>query len=175
MLSKPEIDSAIPALRRDDGTWARSPVEKAEELASTFRKKWSLPEFEEINEYSVLASNIEPVSGFLPLRVRQAIKTLKALKEKSATGTDDLGTIILRRCAKELGLPFCKLCRLIIRFGFWPTSWCHHRICALYKKKSKFKAANYRGLQLTCQISKAAERFIGRLFLPHLASVNAFG
>ena len=122
LLHKPEADAAIPALRRKDGTWARSPSEKAEELATTFRKKWNLPSFEEINDYSVPSHDIESATGSLILRTRHALKTLKQLKEKSATGTDDLGTIILRRCANELGLPFCKICRLIIRIGIWPRT-----------------------------------------------------
>ena len=115
------------------------------------------------------------MSGFLLLRTRYAWRTLKSLKEKSATGVDNLGTIILRRCAKELALPFCLLCRLIIFIGHCPDLWIDHRICPIYKKKSKFDVNNYRGIQLTCQLSKTAERFIGRLFLPYLGNINAFG
>lgn len=175
LLHKPEAGATIPALKRNDGTWARSPAEKATEFASHFQTKWVLPSTEEVNDFSEVDSRGECMVGFLLLRTRNAISVLKKLREKSATGPDELGTIVLRRCAKELGPAFCKLCRSIVSTGRWPEVWIEHRICPLHKKKSKFLAKHYRGIQLTSQLSKAAERFIGRLFLPYLASINAYG
>ena len=107
----------------------------------------------------------------LILRMRNAGQILKALDINSGTGPDGLAAIILKRCASKLAMPFCKLARIILREGSWPTCWRYHWILPLYKKKSVFNPLNYRGIQLTPQISKAMERFIGRLFLPKLRSI----
>ena len=114
-------------------------------------------------------------TGYLLLRSRHARQTLATLRMNSATGTDELGTRILQSCANELALPFCKLCRIIVNTGRWPDLWISHRICPLHKQQTRYSAANYRGIQITPQLSKAAERFIGRLFLPYLNTVTAFG
>eukprot|EP00969_Alexandrium_andersonii_P242509 10710978-Alexandrium_andersonii.AAC.1 len=53
--------------------------------------------------------------------------------------------------------------------------WCAHWICPVHKRKSVHDPANYRGLQLTPQMSKAMERFLAPLFIPRLISLNAFG
>ena len=46
---------------------------------------------------------------------------------------------------------------------------------ALYKKKIKSDPNNYRGIHLTAQLSKIAERILGKLFLPYLEQIEACG
>ena len=129
----------------------------------------------ESNRYSDFTDLGYQLSDFHLLRTRKAERCLKKLKEDSATGPDGIATRILRTLAAELALPFCKLARLIISIGEWPDLWTEHWICPIFKKKFRFLAANYRGIQLTAQLSKAAERFIGDLFLPYLVEINAYG
>ena len=75
----------------------------------------------------------------------------------------------------EMCLPFTFLCRRIVRCGIWPRAWTTHWIHPLHKKGSKGDVLNFRGIHLTAQISKAAERFIGTLFVPRLQRFSAFG
>ena len=166
----------IPPLRGGDGTWAKLPHEKAELLAATFSGKWCLPR-PESNAYSDIPVyvNGHSMSGMLVLRWRNARQCLKALKVNSGTGPDLLPARILQTCATELALPVAKLARLIVRTGAWPRFWCTHWICPLYKSKAASDAKNYRGIQLTAQLSKAMERYIGRLFVPFLETTIAFG
>ena len=100
---------------------------------------------------------------------------MTSLDISSSTGPDLLPTRILKQLAKKLGLPFAKLARSIIRWGIWPELWKLHWIFPLYKKKSLVDPTNYRGIQLTAQLSKAMERLIGSRFLPQLVRSNAFG
>jgi hypothetical protein len=44
----------------------------------------------------------------------------------------------------------------------------------LHKKKSVYDASNYRGIHLTAQLSKVAERILGKHMFPHLVQ-HAFG
>ena len=46
---------------------------------------------------------------------------------------------------------------------------------SITQEKSKSKAANYRGIHLTAQISKVTERVIGHLFSPFLECSGLFG
>ena len=50
-----------------------------------------------------------------------------------------------------------------------------NRIFPLHKRNSLHYRANYRGIHLTSQISKAAERFIGNVFVPFLETSIAYG
>ena len=177
LLMRPESCSTLPTLRDNDG-WARTSQEKSNVLANAFSGKWILPPVAN-NEYSdILVANdhaSSSQSGFLLLRTRVLKRLLKALAVDSATGPDLISSRLLKFCADSLALPFCKLARCIVRYGIWPASWCFHWICALHKKKSPSDPNNYRGLQLTSQLSKVMERFIGLLFQPFLETSLAFG
>ena len=48
-------------------------------------------------------------------------------------------------------------------------------IFPLYKKKSKSDPHNYRGIHLTSQVSKVAERVLGNLFQRFLLASGAYG
>ena len=65
--------------------------------------------------------------------------------------------------------------RLILSSGKWPELWKIHWIFPLHKRKSRSAPGNYRGIHLTCQMSKVAERFLGNLFLPRLQNLGYFG
>ena len=118
LLRKVDTVSPIPSLKRQDGSWARSDQEKADELADSFKAKWELPATEEINNYSLPSISEDSMSGFLLLRTRYAKTTLQNLKENSATGPDCIGTRFLRMGASELSLPFCFLCRSLVQCGY---------------------------------------------------------
>ena len=127
------------------------------------------------NEFSDLQNDSISQVYLPPLRKRSAENFLKKLREDSGSGSDGLATRILRNCAAELALPFVFLCRIILNTGRWPSCWTNHWIFPLYKRKSVNDPSNYRGIHLTPQLSKAAERFIGSLFMPFLFSSCAFG
>ena len=50
-----------------------------------------------------------------------------------------------------------------------------HWMVPLYKKNSVYDARNYRGIHLTSQLSKAAERVLASLFVLQLIHIGAFG
>ena len=72
-------------------------------------------------------------------------------------------------------MPLVLLCRLILMSGRWPESWKVHWICPIHKKLSRHMPGHYRGVQLTAQISKAAERLFSSLFVPRLFHELRFG
>ena len=100
---------------------------------------------------------------------------LKTLDEESALGPDLIPTRILKQCAHALAPVLHKLIIAILTFGEWPTIWRVHWVVPLYKRKSVYDPGNYRGIHLTSQISKVAERVIAGLFVPQLLCSGAFG
>ena len=175
ILSRVSKPTSSP-LKRADGTWAVSSVDKAELFASSFASKWHLPPAED-NLFSDLSEVLaQPQDNqFLRLRSRTAKQFLSSLRVDSGTGPDHLPARVLKFCAAELALPVTLLARRIIEQSRWPECWCEHWICPLHKKRSVVDPDNYRGIHLTAQLSKVVERFVGTLFIPRLERVGAFG
>ena len=174
LMHKASSHTSISALKAADGTWIRTAKEKANLLAHNFSSKWKLPAVVE-NKFFELECFPAAPDNLVAIRTRRAQHFLSKLDESSATGPDLVPARVLKRLASVLALPFAKLARLIVNEGTWPDLWKRHWICALYKKKSVYDPANYRGVQLTAQISKAMERFLASLFVPQLVELGAFG
>ena len=138
-------NSSIPALQSTDGSWARSSLDKATLLAETFQSKWFLPSAR-VNEFTDIFEVEVQSDSFIPLRTREGSYFLEHLDLASATGPDNIGTKILKRLTGVLAIPFTKLARRIVRLGIWPNLWKIHWIYAIYKKKSVYDPANYRGI-----------------------------
>ena len=113
LLHKATSNVSIPALRRTNGSWARSSFEKSNLLAETFQSKWILPSVV-FNEFSDLPEVDLVPDSFIPLRTREACHFLESLDPASSTGPDLIGTFVLKRLASSLALPFCKLARAIV-------------------------------------------------------------
>ena len=162
LAMKMSVASSIPPLRAADSSWILWPKDKAELFSSVLSSKLILPEAV-VNELSQMSLN-DPsfsMSGFLPIRVRLVAKLFKGLDASSGTGPDALPARILKMCHAALAVPVALLVRLFLISGVWPTAWKRHWLFPLYKKRSKSEANNYRGIHLTSQLSKVAERCLG--------------
>ena len=173
LLNRPETTNTIPALRKTDRSWARTSIEKTELLQHTFDKKWTLPDII-LNEFSTCPTG-DCENDFVPVRLRKIRKLLQSLRIESSTGPDLIPARILKFLHDIISVPVVKLIRRILATGRWPTLWCRHWICPLYKKKSVYDPNNYRGLQIISQLSKLVERAIGEMCFPRLINAEAFG
>ena len=163
-------------LKRPDGTWALSARAKADLFARAFSHKWRLPA-PVVNEFSDCSSiMISPRRwGSCVLRTRSARAALSSLRQDSGTGPDLLPARVLKQCSSSLAVPVAKLARLILRTGRWPLPWREHWVHPLYKKLAVSCPDNYRGIQLTAQLSKVVERMFLQLFSPQLYRFGAYG
>ena len=129
----------------------------------------------EENKYSEITIIEEtPAQAGLP-SIETTQKVLMQLDEDSALGPDLLPTRILKRCAAVVAPLLHALILLILQYGEWPEIWMVHWMVPLYKKNSVYDARNYRGIHLTSQLSKAAERVLASLFVQQLIRISAFG
>ena len=175
LMCKSNAINTIPPLVSKDGIWAVKSKAKADLLADVSLNKASLPPAV-ANETPMLSPvGQSQMSGFLPVRLRNVAAELRRLGEDSSTGPDGISTRVLKRCAKAIAPPLTLLMREILDRGSWPRSWRTHRLIPLHKKKERSNPANYRLIHITAQMSKVAERVLGRLFLPYLRKTGAYG
>ena len=100
---------------------------------------------------------------------------MKQLREDSGTGPDLLAAKILKKCADELAKPVALLVRIILDTGCWPMCWKLHWIYPLHKRGARSLPKQYRGIHLTAQLSKVAERILGQYCCPYLEKSLAYG
>ncbi len=175
LLSMGSAREVIPPLRRPDGSWATTSLDKARLLADTFATKSRLDD-EQTNDYSdIIPEAVAPQGGSARIRRRYVRRALKNLDEASATGPDGIASRVLRRCRSALELPIYLLAKSVFDNGRWPDVWRLHWIHPLYKKKSRADPNNYRGIHLTTQLSKVIERTIGAVFLLYANYSGSFG
>ena len=75
-----------------------------------------------------------------------------------------------------LETPLTIIIRIIIATGLWPESWKAHWIFPLFKKCLVSNPLHYRGIHLTSQLSKIAERVIARNFItPLVQPLSLYG
>jgi hypothetical protein len=141
----------------------------------TFSRKHVLPEAD-MNYYTeVEAMPIRAQNTMAALTEADVENTLNGLRVDSGTGPDLLPARILKWCSAQLVKPVLMLMLIILKTGTWPTAWLEHWVVPLYKKKNVYCPDNYRGIHLTAQLSKVAERLIRSLYRPFITLCNSFG
>ena len=111
------------------------------------------------------------------LSIRPALihRILNTLRDASASGSDRISTIILKNCVHFLTKPVRLLICSILRHGIWLSIWKHYWIHLLLKRGTPSLCKNYRGIQLTHQISKVIERVMAYLLKPTIQRFQLFG
>ena len=133
-------------------------------FAHTFRSEWFLRDQQQNLISFQHAFDTIARGGFLQIRSRSARFQLALLDAASVIDPDGLSTTVLWAFAAVLSFPFAALARRILDTNRWPQNWKHYWICRFQKRKSRSDASNYRGLQLTSQLSKAMERLLNVYF-----------
>ena len=128
------------------------------------------------NHYSDLPSKPNRPQGLVKdSSEHEAVTTLRIFVVDSGTGPDSPPAKILKLCADELAKAIQILASRIIATGEWPNLWKIHWIVPLHKKKSIYDPNNYRGVHLTCQLSKVVERLLKSRLMPFVTRSEGFG
>ena len=173
LLRRKSKACSIPAMKHESGEWLLDAEDKANLFAITWMQKYVLraatnAEFPWPDTDGIQLDNVM-------LRSRWALKFLLRLDVSKATGPDLLPARILKEVAQQIYMPLIVLCRRMLIEGHWPASWRTHRLCPLYKRLSVYDANNYRGVHITCILSKVAERIIGGPLLRFFETTNSYG
>ena len=168
LLDKKSRVVSIPPLL-DDGQWVLDSHDKANTFAKAFSSKYALPP---PVEDQFVSAPTHQMSQFVAIRVRSVEAELNKLDEKKATGPDRISARILRVLASVIALPLAILWRRLLYEGAWPDIWKIHFLTAIFKRGVVHNPFNYRGIHLTCIVSKVVERVIGN---PLIAYLQQFG
>ena len=157
LLRKKCSSPLFPPLKGTDGAWLLDPVSKANAFATCWKAKNQIPD--EVFEMPFFPS-VPQMTDLNVIRTRSTFKELNKLRLDQATGPDRIAAVFLRRLSKELALPVAVIARRVFREG-WPAAWRVHCLVPLFKKGSVFDPNKYRGVHLSCVLSKVIERVIG--------------
>ena len=81
--------------------------------------------------------------------VESTEKALHSLDDDGVLGFDMLAPKILKHCSHVLAPILHRLIVAILIVGEWPALWMTHWVVPLFKRKSVYDAAEYRGIRLT--------------------------
>ena len=102
----------IPVLNKADGTLARSSQEKAEVFAEQFSSKMTVPDPHRATP------NIDPLCrdqlDDIDINEEEIKRLLKAVNTKKATGPDEIGPHLLKKCATRLTIPLALIFRICV-------------------------------------------------------------
>ena len=92
---------------------------------------------------------------------------------KKAYGPDGIRPHILREFANELAPVICRLFRLILKTGTYPSSWKHTLVQPVPKRGDRSNPSNYRPIALSSALAKVFESILNSHFLNHLEKISS--
>lgn len=120
--------------------------------------KFNLPPFDRDDLF--FSEPEHKARNIIYLHLRYCLKLFRKLRPNCSTGPDQLGSRILKFIGPLIASPFLSLVRRMVHEGFWPQQWKVHRLIPIFKRNEYWDAGNYRGVHVTCILSKIAERLI---------------
>jgi hypothetical protein len=122
-----------------------------------------LPEFEMRTTERLRAEEI--LNGLEEEKIR---KRLKSMNSDKASGADDVSVHVLKMCADEVSRPLKLLFKKSLKDGEIPEKWKEANVKPIFKKGSRFLAANYRPVSLTSVVCRLLEGIIRDKFMDFL-------
>ena len=98
---------------------------------------------------------------------------LNLLKPGKSPGPDGWPSIVLKRLATQLCVPFAIFTKSL-RSGLLPQDWKTGYIVPIFKKGSKTKVNNYRPVCLTSVVIKLLESIVRDALFSHISQNNLF-
>ena len=102
----------------------------------------------------------------------RVLKKLKEINPSKSPGNDNLSNTILKETAEELAEQITKIFRKSLDETSLPDDWRMSNITPIFKKDSRKKVDNYRGVHLTAQLCKTMETLIKEDIVEHLQKFN---
>jgi hypothetical protein len=168
-LKRPQV--CIPPISKQDGTWAKSNSEKAEEFATYYSEVFKPHPInsgieQDIIEYLDSPTQLElPIKPFTPSEVNKVVKG--DLNAKKAPGNDLITGKVLKELPRK-GLVFLTVIfNAILRLECFPSQWKVSQIVVIPKPgKPLNEVSSYRPISLLPVVSKVFEKlFLKRLQL----------
>ena len=156
--------TALPCIKRDDGSFALTDFEKAKEFSEYFSSVFIadnniMPEFN---------SNCTDKLDVFSCSPRDVVKAITKLKSSSSPGPDGITSGFLKKVLAHIANPLCKVFQVSMDEGSLPEEWKVAHIIPLHKKGDSQRPTQYRPVSLTPIICKVLERIIRTQLLNYL-------
>jgi hypothetical protein len=158
LFKKPK--ETIPPLRTQEGGILTDAKEKAEAINKQCATKW--PQIPAEHKPRQFNSDLEFPPDY-ECTNEWTNDQLRKLKEKKATGDDQIPTLFLKRMAPNLFEPLTIIINRSLREGKFPNTWKHAIIVPIGKIPSPKSAEDFRPLAILPIISKITERYVKML------------
>ena len=152
-----------------NGKTSTTPQEKAETLNQQFSSVFT----KDINSSPPPLDPI-PSTKMPPISVTEhgVFKLLDRLNPRKASGADDIPSILLKTCAKEIAPMLTFIIQQTINDQSVPADWRRANVTPIFKKGSRAKPENYRPVSLTSICCKIAEHVIVSQTMAHMDNNN---
>ena len=166
----------VPPIRRDDGTWAKSAVDKTKEFAKYFSQVFeghSAIHGEELAEIMTTLDSPNqlelPIKYFSTKEIRDTIK--KAVPCKKAPGYDHITGQLLKELPRKGIALITALFNSILRVEHFPAQWKVAQILVILKPgKPANEVKSYRPISLLPVLSKLFEKLLLTRIKPFLST-----
>ncbi len=149
-------------------------VYDAEVKADIFNEFYAGISTIENNDDQIPSNNIAngPLLENITILQNDVYELLSKLKLNKATGPDNIGNTLLRRCAPSISPVLTRIFNLSLSLGKFPKSWKIANIVPLHKKGSVHDYKMYRPVSLLPCVSKVFEKLIFKEVYLHLRRNN---
>jgi len=166
--SQMSVSTALPCIKRDDGSVAVSDLDKASEFSKYFSSVFVtdnnvMPEFHSVCNDRLRKFSCNP---------RDIVKVIMKLKSNSSPGPDGITSGFLKKVLAHIANPLCKVFQASLDEGVLPDDWKVAHIIPLYKKGDSQRTSQYRPVSVTPIICKVLERVIRVQLLNYLMENN---
>jgi exonuclease III len=127
---------------------------------------------------SIVTADNSNAIGDIVLSESEVLDALLSLDCSKGAGPDEIPSIFLKNCARELASPLTVLFNLSLKFGYFPSIWKFSHVIPVFKSGSKDNIENYRGISILSCVPKLFESIVNKLLFSRVKgclSVNQHG
>ena len=145
-------------------------VYDAETKAEIFNEFYASVSTTDNSNDPIPPNNIEngPLLGNITILQDDVQKLLSKLDTSKATGPDNIGNTLLKRCAPSIAPVLTRIFNLSLSIGEFPKSWKIANIVPIHKKGSVHDFKMYRPVSLLPCVSKVFEKLVFQEVYLHL-------
>ena len=103
---------------------------------------------------------------------QDVLKALENVNINKATGPDNIGNLILKKCSQSIARPLCMIFNKSFADGKVPSQWKVASVSPIFKKGDKHLVSNYRPVSLLPCVAKVQERLVFNILYEYCSSHN---
>ncbi|KAH8234502.1 hypothetical protein KR032_007148, partial [Drosophila birchii] len=125
-------------VKKADGTWAKSPLERAEAFAESLEERFTPFETasrERVEKvHAALEEPHQMTPPIPPIRLPEVQAKIRKLKHRKSPGADGISSRVAKLLPEKALLFLVLMFNAALRLGHFPKSWKHANVVMIHKK-----------------------------------------